>query len=232
MARYRDDSVGTSFRANHGIERPAVCMQALIAAAVHPRRSTDPRNMNRIIRTTCAALMLLLLSPIVHSETPESSSERETLSMDDLARQQITQFVGRAILLRTRFHWEYADTKLPEDPTPAEELQKMIAGQLEPLFENYNFHVQRNEFKDEPSRGRFRIVSKHLTRKRDAQGVEQFVFKDKTLSRGKTEYILRGRLRYRKEMNFDASSAERVKDQSNNPVYWSQTFEFALDAIE
>lgn len=190
----------------------------------------------KVIFITTIFLAVLLVGCIDNtSKNPYNLpglGQTNILTMDDLYTVGITNFVNKTIFLKTKVRWEYCSATIPEDPTPFEEIQKRICGSPTVVFDNIDKYASfdRNRYLNAEN---FAIVSDKLTKTKDSSGKEQFSFEGSALSNNGTEYVLEGILLYRDWLKVDENKLNNpiFIEQSNNPLYWSQTFEFRVATI-
>lgn len=155
-------------------------------------------------------------------ETP-AKSEAAIMTLQDLQLQGMTSFVDKEFMLRAKVMWEYAAFKIPEDPTPDDALRKQASAISIPL--------EGIETKDAKRARGIHLSGSDLARQADAQGREEFVFQKTSLSNNDKEYVMTVRLKLRPAFNKTHLANPAFVKQSNNPTYWSQTFEFELMAL-
>lgn len=152
-------------------------------------------------------------------------------TLDDLYLAGITNYINQKILLSTKIKWEYCALSIPEDPTPEEEVRKRICGPHPTVvFDNINNYVKVEKYS---TPGNFFIVSDGLVIIRDGYDGEQYSFNGDILSNNDNYYVLEGSLNYREWLKVTDELLLNPKfiAQSNNPIYWSQTFELHLENI-
>lgn len=176
----------------------------------------------KALRLTCGCVLALLMCAAGYSDDAEpKKEERKVTTFKELRDKGIVEFLGREIWLKVKLGWEYAHAKIPEDPTPIKELQKK-AGPVKIVFDG-------PDFKDVKRKKYLRVAdSKELTKERGKDGKEGYVFKKKTLSNGEKEYLIKAKLKLRAMFNETHLKNPKFITQSNNPVYWNQTFELEI----
>ena len=70
-----------------------------------------------------------------------------------------------------------------------------------------------------------------LVRVKDDQGLEAYAFQQAILSNNSKEYVMTVRLKLRPAFSKTHLENPAFIKQSNNPVYWSQTFEIEIVAL-
>ena len=174
------------------------------------------------VETIIVIAALCLSGGIQAGETP-ANPDGAPMTFADLLQKGMTPFVDKEFTLKAKVMWRYADVKIPEDPTSSEELRKK-AGQVMIPFEG-------PEFKDVKGKKSIFASGRDLTRTTDAQGREAYAFKDTILSNNDKEYVMTVRLKLRPAFNKSHLENPAFVKQSNNPTYWSQTFEFEIVAL-
>lgn len=173
-------------------------------------------------------ISLSLLLCFIHccTEDPTQSNEYETITLDEIYQDGITNYVDKEINLITKVYW---DSLLNirdgiSDTT--------FAGLLRLKFDNADLYIEDNRFKGQ-NRGNLFILSENIEKKLDENLVEKYYFKEDSLSNSKLTYILNGKIQFRDWLEV---TDEHLQDsvfinQCNDVVYWSQTFEFNLENI-
>jgi hypothetical protein len=179
-------------------------------------------------------ILLLLFSGCVKqfSEPPHN----EILTMDDLYKEGAAGFVGEKILLKTKIAWRYQECgsipKVYISPEECQERKRSISGIPTVVFDNILLYANLN-LPGLPNPGNFYMAPTILTKKRDVFGFEQYAFNDKILSNNSKPYVFEGVLTYLDsyaERGIDTTKPTFTK-QSNNPRYWSQTFQFNITNV-
>lgn len=189
-------------------------------------------NRREFLKTGLEGIVLAstpLISSCEKNPVNLSSESQNILTLDDLYKDGITNYVNQKIFLKTKIEWVYCDGKIPEDPTPIEEIQNTICvPHPRVVFDNIDKYIERKKYLSNP--GNFFIVSDKLIKIRDSSNKEQYSFNGNILSNNNKFYILEGALKYREWLNVTERDLNNPKfiEQSNNPIYWRQTFKFEL----
>ena len=173
-------------------------------------------------------ISLSLLLCFIHccTEDPTQSYDYETITLDEIYQDGITNYVDKEINLITKVYWDSLINirDAISDTTYADLLRLK--------FENADLYIEDDRFKG-LERGDLFIFSEYIEKKLDENLVEKYYFKEDSLSNFKLAYILNGKIQFRDWLNV---TDEHLQDsvfinQCNNVVYWSQTFEFQLGNI-
>lgn len=140
-------------------------------------------------------------------------------TLRDLRANGIVTMIGRLVEFKAVVTWEYMTVKIPEDPTPADALARK-AGPL-----RISFDVQG--FEDIKTRKHFSAVGDAVKLVRGADGREGYAIGNTALVNGR-DYVLHARIRLRPSFKADMLENPAFVKQSNDPRYWSQTFELEL----
>jgi len=149
----------------------------------------------------------------------------QNVTLNDLKNNNITNYVSVKTNIITKVNWEYCSlAHIPENPEPPADTVKKICGQLTVNSKDLNYPV-----KGLSNGGDFYVISNNLTKLNDSNGYEIYSFDGVKFSKTQT-YILTGFLKYRGPYynNSTILSDPKFIEQSNNPNYWSQTFEFEI----
>ena len=146
------------------------------------------------------------------------------MTFADLLQGGMTTFLGREITLRARTLWEYATVKIPEDPTPEDQLRRKAGPLLIPFG--------GPEFRDVATACQIRATGADLKQQPGADGRMEYAFKGSLLSNGGKEYLLTVRLKLRARFKPTLLDNPAFVKQSNNPTYWGQTFEMEILNIQ
>jgi hypothetical protein len=149
-----------------------------------------------------------------------TNPEASPMTFSDLLKQGITLFIDKDFALKTKVMWEYTTAKIPEDPTPDSELRKK-AGQLMLPLEGQDFTEGR-------SKKGIQASGVALTRKTGTGGREVYAFGDTLMTNNDKEYVMTVRLKLRPGFTKANLDNPAFVKQSNNPRYWSQTFEIEI----
>ncbi len=154
------------------------------------------------------------------------SANYESITLDEIYHKGIINFVNKEINLKSKVYWHSSNMTFdgPSDTT--------FAGLLRLKFENGDNYIDDPRFKNQ-ERGNLFVVSKFIEKRVDDNFTEKYYFKEDSLSNSKMNYILKGKIQFRKWLKI---SRESLNDslfikQCNNVVYWSQTFEFEVGDI-
>jgi len=137
----------------------------------------------------------------------------------DLRTNGIVTLIGRDIELKAVATWEYMTVKVPEDPTPMDEVAKK-AGPLRISFDVPGFE-------DVKGRKHFAAVGDAVKVVRGTDGREGYAIGNVPLANGR-EYVLKARIRLRSSFKAELLENPVFVKQCNNPQYWSQTFELEV----
>jgi hypothetical protein len=150
--------------------------------------------------------------------------EDKVLTFAEMKKKGMTTFLDREVTIKARVFWRHADLKIPEDPRPMKEIRKK-AGSLRVSFEG-------KEFKEAKGKKYIRAsVPKGLKVVKDKDGREGYAFNDLRLSNGGVEYLLKGKVKLRSMFKKEHLKNPAFIKQSNNPRYWTQTFELEISDI-
>jgi len=172
----------------------------------------------------------ILLSTIIilsgnYSKTPEKSLQYRTL--DEIQSKGIVSFVGRQITLKSKVIWYQSQNVSYGTQTTVDTLR---ASQIKINFENGDNYV-REDLRGE-ERGDMLLVSDGFKKFIDHSLKEQYSFKNMELDTAAV-YILEGYFAFQSWLDVDSTKLSNPVfiRQSNNVTYWSQTFQFNLNAI-
>lgn len=163
------------------------------------------------------------LAGLLHAGETTAKPQEAQMTLTHLQTNGITQFVGQEFALRAKVMWEYASVKIPEDPTPADQLRQKASQLTIPLTDLAAKDGKR-------VKGLF-ASGADLVRQADPQGREVYYWGKVALSNNDKEYIMTVRLKLRPAFNKTHLANPTFVKQSNNPVYWSQTFEIEIVAL-
>jgi hypothetical protein len=147
------------------------------------------------------------------------------LTWEDIYKVGITTLVGKTIVVKSKLHWNtgwgYYDA-IPEiNP----------AGKIQTLFEYPDSFNSKLIFRSD-DRGDLFLVSNKIekyTSFREKQ--EKYALDCEELSNGGCYYLIQGKLEYRLKVDAEILNNPKFIAQSNNVVYWSQTFQFNSEKI-
>lgn len=181
-----------------------------------------------LVRTVCASCLKGMAIVLVGWGLARAGTEEETkktiLLPADIRKAGILSVLDQPINVRVTVHWEYSTVKIPEDPRSADELTKQ-AGPLVISLGTAGFEGI------EESQRHLRAEGGVLRKGRDAAGREIYVVGETNLVNGK-EYVLSVRIRLRAGFKPEMLKNPAFVKQSENPVYWSQTFHAEILAVE
>jgi hypothetical protein len=190
-----------------------------VAAAVRLTR----RRMGMKSIALCLVAILLVGSRCGSSEDAHSlAPDGPTLfTMLEIYQYPITDIVGERVALQTKVTWHEGppydwDTGYFNEDT-------LLVWNLSVLWEEADDYIP-HRFQNE-ERGNILMESPDIRKEFDEDGIQAFYFDDVKLSKS-TTYVLTGRFGYRDWMSPPPLDNPKFIEQSNNPVYWSQTFEF------
>lgn len=148
------------------------------------------------------------------------------ITLDEIQSQKITTFVDKELNLQTKIYW-YSSNWTWEGPSDT-----TFAGSLKLKFENADQYIEEDRFKNQ-ERGDLYIKSPFIEKRMDENLIEKYYYNEDSLSNLSTTYIFSGTIQYRDWLNV---TEEYLQDsvfinQSNNVVYWSQTFVFHVEEI-
>lgn len=168
---------------------------------------------------SCVCLTFFLLAAALSAW----SQQENPMTFKDLLDKGIVTFVDKEFSLKARVAWDYADVKIPEDPTPMEKIRQK-AGELKVPFDGAGFKNVR---------GKRYLWAKgaDLVKKADADGKEVYAFKDVVLANGTQDYVMKVRLKLRSMFKPSHLENPAFVKQSNNPLYWTQTFELDILSV-
>jgi len=170
-------------------------------------------------------LLIFSLFLSCSDSTTNSTANYSSTTLDEIYQNKITNYVDSLINLETKVCWEYSNIFVGEPN------DSMYANPLRLKFENADDYISAEKFKNQ-QRGDLFIKSAHIYTKWDGK-IEKYYFDDDSLSNNKRTYVFQGKIQYADWLNV---TDEHLKDsvfinQSNNVVYWSQTFEFEVEDI-
>ena len=149
------------------------------------------------------------------------------LVWEDIFSDSITTLVGQNIIVLSKVYWHtdfgYFDT-IPENNP---------AGPVKLLFEKANDFIVNPSFHNQ-ERGNLLLISDQIEKYIDCEEKQKkYALNCKELSNSGIYYLIQGRIRYRDWLGVDVEDLANPNFiiQSNNVVYWSQTFEFVSEMI-
>jgi len=167
-----------------------------------------------------AALPLFVILACLRATSGICGDDDQVLTAADLKEQGIVNFVGKEVLLETMLTWEYASVKIPEDPRSMDEISR-IAGPLKAVFAGPEFEGVRARSRH------FRVTGAKLRKATNAARREVYSFGDIVFANG-AQFTLKVRIRLRPSFKPEMLKNPAFVKQSNNPRYWSQTFELEI----
>ena len=157
-----------------------------------------------------------------------SPIDSDSMTMDDIYYFPITDVVGGQITLQENVTWHLDPVIRLLDDNQSQS-DTLIASWLSILYEEADEHME-DRFRDE-ERGNIFLVSPEIYTEFNDQAVEEYFFRDHKFDTSLT-YNLIGIIEYRDWLSPPPLGNPDFINQSNNPAYWSQTFEFRLfDAV-
>lgn len=183
-----------------------------------------------------ASLIILILLAILYitiTSFPKIGKSNNIITLYDMYTNKITNYVGKKIFLKTKLSIS--------DP------QLIVFNTEDKLYDQMTSKFIY-DYQDKIDRANFSITSPYLDKKEilfERKGNDPmmdtqtyfykvfFFFRNKLLLIQNKYYILEGTLKYRDWLKVDDSNLNDPEfiEQSNNPIYWNQTFEFELDNI-
>lgn len=142
------------------------------------------------------------------------------MTFADLLHGGMTSYLGREVTIRTRVLWEHPTLKIPEDPTPEAQVRRKAGPLLIPF--------SGPEFRDVNTPCQIRGTGAGLVQVPGADARMGYAFKGIPLSNGGKDYLLTVRLKLRARFKPVLLENPVFVKQSNNPVYWGQTFEMEI----
>jgi len=149
------------------------------------------------------------------------------LNWEDIFKEGITNLAGQTIVIKSKVYWStnfgYFDVKPEINP----------AGNVKLLFENADSYISNPDFQGE-NRGDLFLVSDKIEKYIDQlEKQEKYALDCKELSNGDSYYLIQGKIKYRDWLSIDSDDLNNPEfiRQSNDVVYWSQTFEFISEKI-
>lgn len=149
------------------------------------------------------------------------------LSWEDIFKAGVTNLAGQTIVIKSKVYWStnfgYFDVKPEINP----------AGSIKLLFENADSYISNPDFQGE-NRGDLFLASDKIEKYIDhSEKQEKYALDCAELSNGDSYYLIQGKIKYRDWLGIDSDDLNNPEfiRQSNNVVYWSQTFEFISEKI-
>ena len=145
------------------------------------------------------------------------------LTMVEVYHYPITDVAQEEINLRTKLTWYEGH---PYDWwTQTYNEDTLLVSHLSVFWEEADeFIPSRLKNQD---RGNIFVVSLDVHKEFNEDGIQEYFFQDRRLSKS-TNYVLVGQIEYRDWMSPPPLGNPKFIEQSNNPVYWRQTFQFRL----
>jgi hypothetical protein len=151
---------------------------------------------------------------------------RESLSMLDVYHYPITDLVDEQVTISARLAWISSRSDvLPVDA----QNDTLYAMWLSVKFDGGEAYIpaqRQGEFREN-----IPIAGSPIKTAFNTNLVEEIYFNREKLNQNRV-YFLTGRITYRPSISSPPVDDPRFIEQSNNPVYWSQTFEFQLENVE
>jgi len=166
------------------------------------------------------------------SEMPCSYSydvitDTDYLNWEDIFNDNITSLVDQTIVIKSKVYWSTNFGHFDE----RQEINS--AGNIKLIFENADSFITNPKFHGE-NRGDLFLISNKIEKYVSShEKQEKYALNCKELSNGGSYYLIQGKIEYRDWLNVDKEDLNNSKfiSQSNDVVYWSQTFEFRSDKI-
>lgn len=169
---------------------------------------------------------------LVDSEMPCSVSDEiitdttDYYNWEDIYNDSITTIVGQTIVIKSKVYWhtDFGSFDFTPEINPAGDI-KLLFENADSFISNPNSHGQE--------RGNLFLISDQIEKyvnNNDKQ--EKYALNCEELSNDDFYYLIQGRIEYRNEPNEDILNNPNFIIQSNNVVYWSQTFEFKSEIIQ
>ena len=155
--------------------------------------------------------------------SPLSPATPEPLTMEEIYHYPITDIAEEEINLKTKITWYEGHPYNWWTQTYNEDT--LLVSHLSVFWEEADKYIP-SRFQNQ-DRGNILIVSLDIHREFDEEGTQEYFFQNRRLSKS-TNYVLVGRIEYRDWMSPPPVDNPRFIEQSNNPVYWSQTFQFRV----
>ena len=192
-----------------------------------------------MLRNTILLVALIVFAcnnsnPVSPDNKTTSFDTRNYIVLDTIYEHGITSFVGQEIVLKSKVGWDtqfrlillkmlQQIDSLPKDT--------LYAAQITLLFPNGQSYLPaglQNE-----GRENILLISDSLSKKVNSNLKEEYYFNGKLLGNGTKEYYLLGIFHYRDWLHVTDANLKDTTfiKQSNDVVYWSQTFEFDLKAL-
>lgn len=154
-----------------------------------------------------------------------SEDDYSSVTMDEICQNKITNYVDSIIYLETKVYWGNGQRIF--EPLS----DSLYASLLKLNFENGDNYISDDRRKDQ-HRGDLFVLSQHIYKNWDGL-VEKYYFRNLLLSNNIKTYIFKGRIHFRDWLHItdDHLQDSVFINQSNDVVYWSQTFEFQVDEI-
>jgi hypothetical protein len=179
---------------------------------------------HNLLAETVTLIAGLCLCVSAQAADPAPHTEATPMTFETLLKNGVTTFIDKEFALKTKVMWEYTTVKIPEDPTPDSELRKKAGPLMLPLSGEAFAEVRRKKG--------IQTSGIDLTRKTEASGREVYAFKDTVLTNNEKDYVLTVRLKLRPTFNKSNLENPAFVKQTNDPQYWSQTFEIEILAIQ
>ena len=146
------------------------------------------------------------------------------ITLDEVYSQKITTFVGKEIILKHKIIWESS--------------QSSWNGLTDSTYVfniSINFEKGDNYLPEQfvgQKRGNILLESQNINKL--FEGKQQYYYFSSNRLDSSMVYLLRGKIEYRDWINVDSTKLNDsiFIEQSNNVVYWSQTFQFNLISID
>ena len=150
------------------------------------------------------------------------------LVWEDIFSDSITTLVGQTITVKSKVYW-HTDFGCYRDTVP----ENNPAGPVTLLFEKANDFIDNHSLHKQ-NRGNMFLISDQIEKYIDCEEKqEKYALNCNELSNNGIYYLIQGKIKYRDWLGVDEEVLANPNFiiQSNNVVYWSQTFEFVSEMI-
>lgn len=180
----------------------------------------------------CLLLLLLLgcekeIEPLLCDDCACIESVPDAYSWPSIYSNEITTLVGQSITLRSKLYWDEGFGGIDSMP------DFRFAGPIRLWFENADQFIENEQWHNE-RRGDMFLLFEDIEKISDPEAkAESYLLDGKALSKKEAYYHIQGRIRYRDWLNLDPETLNNPAfiKQSNNVVYWAQTFEFVAERV-
>lgn len=178
---------------------------------------------------SCEKLDELKTCEIPCSSSADVISDTAYLTWEDIFKDSIKTLVGKTIIVKSKVRWDtdfgWIDDGVKPEIAPA--------GSIKLVFENADSFISNPSFQGKNNGDLFLISNKIEKFVCYNQKKENYALNCEELSNGGSYYLIQGKINYRDWLNVTEANLSNPKfiTQSNNVVYWSQTFEFESEKI-